>query len=78
MLVVVIFAVVLGVAYLVGVVDRPISERRGKWEIRVSNFRDGLVRAVPLTAIKIILVSWQIILQVKFVPLDCGRETPPP
>ena len=67
MLVVVLFVVALGVAYLVGVVDRPISERRGRWEIRISNFRDGLVRAIPLTAIKIVLVSWQIISQVKFV-----------
>ncbi|CAM9660999.1 unnamed protein product [Ascophyllum nodosum] len=58
-----IFVVALGVTYLVGVVDRPISERRGGWERRVSNFRDGLVRAIPLTAIKITLVSWQIISQ---------------
>ena len=53
----------LGVAYLVGVVDRPISERSGMWERRVLNVRDGLVRAIPLTAIKIVLVSWQIITQ---------------
>ena len=69
-LVVVMFLVPLGVAYLVGVVDRPISERRGRWTRRVSNFRDGLVRAIPLTAIKIVLVAWQIISQVKLVALD--------
>ena len=63
-LVIVIFMVALGVTYLVGVVDRPIPERRGRWERRLSNFRDGLVRAIPLTAIKIILVSWQIVSQV--------------
>ena len=60
----------LGVTYLVGVVDRPISERGGMWERRILNFRDGLVRAIPLTAIKIVLVLWQIITQVKFVGLD--------
>ncbi|CAN0435237.1 unnamed protein product, partial [Ascophyllum nodosum] len=47
-LVVVVFAVALGVAYLVGVVERPLSERSGRWERRVSSFRDGLVRAIPL------------------------------
>ncbi|CAN0245080.1 unnamed protein product [Ascophyllum nodosum] len=62
-LVVVIFVVALGVAYLVGVVDRPTSDRRGTWERRFSNFRDGLVRAIPFTAIKIVFVSWQIITQ---------------
>ena len=70
MLVVAVVVVALGVAYLVGVVDRPISERSGTWERRVLNFRDGLVRTIPLTAIKIVLVSWQIITQVKFVGLD--------
>ena len=69
-LVVAMFVVVLGVAYLVGDVDRPISERTGTWERRVLSFRDGLVRAIPLTAIKIVLVSWQIITQVKPVALN--------
>ena len=63
-----------GVAYLVGVIDRPISESSGTWEGRVLNFRDGLVRSIPLTAIKIVLVSWQIITQVKFVRLDLRRR----
>ena len=67
----------LGVAYLVGVVDRPTSERSGTWERRVLNFRDGLVRAIPLTAIKIVLVSWQIITQVKFVGLYLRRKPQP-
>ncbi|CAN0365396.1 unnamed protein product, partial [Ascophyllum nodosum] len=62
-LVVAMVVVALGVAYLVSVVDRPISERSGMWERRILNFRDGLVRAIPLTAIKIVLVSWQIITQ---------------
>ncbi|CAN0364157.1 unnamed protein product [Ascophyllum nodosum] len=62
-LVIVMFVVALGVTYLVDVVDQPISERRGRWERRVSSFRDGLVRAIPLTAIKIVLVCWQIISQ---------------
>ena len=66
-LVIVMFVVALGVTYLVDVVDQPISERRGRWERRVSSFRDGLVRAIPLTAIKIVLVCWQIISQVKLV-----------
>ncbi|CAM9863984.1 unnamed protein product [Ascophyllum nodosum] len=61
--VVAIVVVALGVAYLVGVVDRPISERSVMWERRILNFRDGLVRAIPLTAIKIVLVAWQIITQ---------------
>ena len=63
-LVVVMFMVALGVAYLVGVIDRPNSARNRTWEERVSKFRDGLVRAIPLTAIKIVLISWQIITQV--------------
>ena len=67
----------LGGAYLVGVVDRPISERSGMWERRVLNFRDGLVCAIPLTTIKIVLASWQIITQVKFVALDLGRKLQP-
>ena len=69
-LVVVMFVVVFGVAFLVAVIDRPTSGRNGKWERRVSNLRNGLVRAIPLTAIKIVVVSWQIITQVKFVALD--------
>ena len=69
-LVVVIFVVTLGVTYLVGVVDRPISEIIGRWERRISSFRDGLIRATPLAAIKILLVSWQIITQVNFAALD--------
>ena len=73
-LVVAMVVTALGVAYLVGVVDRPISERNGMWERRVLNFQDGLVRAIPLTAIKIVLVSWQIITQVKFVALDLRRK----
>ena len=77
MLVVGIVVVSLGVAYLVGVVDRPISERSGIVERRVLNFRDGLVRAIPLTAIKIVLVSWQIITQVKFIALDLRRKLQP-
>ena len=76
-LVVVMFVVVFGVSSLVGVIDRPISERSGKWERRISNFRNGLVRAIPLTAIKIVLVSWQIITQVKFVVLGWRREPLP-
>ena len=67
----------LGVAYLVGVVDPPISERSGMWERRILNFRDGLVRAIPLTAIKIVLVSWQIITQVKFVGVYLRRKPQP-
>ena len=40
------------------------------WERRALDFQDRLVRATPLTAIKIVLVSWQIITQVKFVAID--------
>ena len=69
-LVIIMFVAALFVAYLVGVVDRPSSDRNGRWERLFLNFRDGLVRAIPLTAIKIVLVSWQIITQVKFVSLD--------
>ena len=64
MLVVVSFVVVFGVAYLVGVEDRPTSERGGMWRRRVFNFRGELVRIIPFTAITIVLVSWQIITQV--------------
>ena len=74
MLVVAMVVVAMGLAHLVGVVDRPISERSGMWERRVLNFRDGLVRAIPLTAIKIVLVTWQIITQVNFVALDLRRQ----
>ena len=73
-LVVAMVVVAMGLAHLVGVVDRPISERSGMWERRVLNFRDGLVRAIPLTAIKIVLVTWQIITQVNFVALDLRRQ----
>ena len=76
-LVVAMVVVALGVAYLVGVVDRPISERSGVWERRILNFRDGLVRAIPLTATKIVLVSWQIITQVKFVAFDLRHKSQP-
>ena len=69
-LVVVVPVIALGVAHLVGVADRPIYGKNGKWERRVSNFRDRLIRVIPVTAIKIVLVSWQIITQVKFVALD--------
>ena len=74
-LVVTMIVVALGVAYLVEVADRTISERSGMWERRVLNFRDGLVRPIPLTAIKIMLISWQIITEVKFDGLDL-RPTP--
>ena len=67
MLVVVVSVVVFGVAYLVGVEDRPISQRSGMWKRRISNFRDGLIRIIPLTAVKIVLVSWQIITQVNLL-----------
>ena len=77
MLVVGVMMISLGGAYLVGVVDRPVSERSGMWERRVLNFRDGLVRAIPLTAIKIVLVSWQIITQVQFVALDLRQKLQP-
>ena len=56
--------VTLMVAYLVRVVDHPTSERVGRWNKRLSDFRDGLVRAIPFTAIKIVVVAWQIITQV--------------
>ena len=64
MLAVAIFVAALGITYLVGVEDRRKLERRGKWERLVSIFQHGLGRAVPMTAIKIVVVSWQIITQV--------------
>ena len=73
-LVVTTLAVALVLGYLVGDVERAIPERRGNWERRALNFRDRLVRAIPLTAIKIVLVSWQIITQVKYAALYCQRE----
>ncbi|CAM9484360.1 unnamed protein product [Ascophyllum nodosum] len=63
LLAIVMFVAALVVAYLVGVVDQPNFERSGKWERRASNFRDGLVRVIPLPAVKIVAVSWQIITQ---------------
>ena len=60
----------LVVAHLVGVVDQPNFERNAKWERRFSNFRDGLVRVIPLTAVKTVSVSWQIITQVIFIAPD--------
>ncbi|CAN0279849.1 unnamed protein product [Ascophyllum nodosum] len=62
-LVVAIFVVALGVTYLVGVEDRRKPERRGKWGRPLSIFQHGLGRAIPLTAVKIVVVSWQIITQ---------------
>ena len=73
MLVVVMVVVALGVTYLVGVVDRPTSNRSGTWERQFSKFRDGLVRAIPFTAIKIMFVSWQIITQVKLDVVKHGH-----
>ena len=64
------FVAALVVAYLVGVVDQPNFERSGKWERRASNFRDGLVRVIPLPAVKIVAVSWQIITQVILIAPD--------
>ena len=63
-LVIALVVVTLMVAYLVRVVDHPTSEGVRRWEKRLSDFRDGLVRAISFTAIKIVVVAWQIITQV--------------
>ena len=69
-----IFAVALVLVYLVSVVGRVIPERRGKWERRALNFRDRLVRAIPLTAIKIVFGFLADHHAGKYVVLYCQRE----
>lgn len=53
----------LGIADLVRVIDED-ANNAPSWNKRMFSCRDRIVKAVPLTAIKIILVSWQIVTQV--------------
>lgn len=41
------------------------KSRVGKWERRFLSYRDAIAATIPLTAIKIILVVWQIVTHVK-------------
>ena len=64
LIIVVLIGVIFVLVDLVRVVDSSTIER-GKLERRALLFRDRLVKALPLTAIKIIVVTWQIITQVR-------------
>lgn len=54
--------VALAITDLVRVMDE--VNGASSWNKRVFSCRDRIVKAVPLTAIKILLVSWQIVTQV--------------
>lgn len=63
MLVLALLFVALAIADLVRVSDE-INDA-SSWNKRVFTCRDRIIKAVPLTAIKIVLVSWQIVTQVR-------------
>lgn len=71
MLVVVLLAVVLVVVELVRVVDqRRDGEHEGRgvlgvWERKFQHARALLTKVIPLTALKMVVVVWQIITQVR-------------
>lgn len=67
LLLVALLLVVLTVVDLVKVVpdnNNNASPHGGKWQSKLSSCRDRIWRAVPLTAIKTILVVWQVVTQV--------------
>lgn len=62
--VVAVLVVTLAIADLVRVVDED-GAAAPSWKTRMVSCRDRILRAVPLTAIKIVLVSWQIVTQAR-------------
>lgn len=42
-----------------------------KWEQKINSCRSSIAKAIPLTAIKVVLVVWQIVTQV--CPIPCAR-----
>lgn len=62
-LVAVLLVIALAISELVAVVHEQ-TNTEPSWKIRVYSCRTRIVDAVPLTAIKIILVAWQIMTQV--------------
>lgn len=59
-----ILLVALAISDLVSVVDKQ-TNTASSWNKRVHSCRNRIVQAVPLTAIKIVLVAWQILTQVR-------------
>lgn len=55
----------LVVADLVRVLDGGEGGTTSTWQKRITSYRDQIAKAVPLTSIKIVLVAWQIVTQVK-------------
>ena len=56
--------VTLVIADLVAVEDGP-DKTASSWNRKVHSCRNRIVEAVPLTSIKIVLVAWQILTQVR-------------
>lgn len=63
-LVVAVLLVALAIADLVRVVDGD-ANTESSWKRRIISYRDRILQAVPLTAIKIVVVSWQIVTQAR-------------
>lgn len=63
-LVVAVLLVALAIADLVRVVDEDATTA-SSWKTRIVSCRDRILQAVPLTAIKIVLVAWQIVTQAR-------------
>lgn len=55
--------VALAIADLVRVIDEDATT--ASWKGRIIAYRDRILQAVPLTAIKIVVVSWQIVTQAR-------------
>lgn len=45
--------------------DRDATSSYGKWGRRICSCRDRVARVAPLNSIKIVLVAWQIVTQVR-------------
>lgn len=78
MLILAILLVSVAIADLVAVVVVEDQDNRASsWKSRIQSCRSRIVEAVPLTAIKIVLVAWQIITQVRglsaWVSVDCWQ-----
>lgn len=66
MLIVAVLLVAVVIADLVTVVAMEDQENATPtWKNRIHSCRSRIIEAVPLTAIKIVLVAWQIITQVR-------------
>lgn len=67
----------LVLADLVRAADKDDSDATcsgGQWERRMSSCRDRVAKVVPLTSIKIVLVAWQIVTQVRRKPRGFSRS----